>query len=72
MVWEMFHVLLNPFEILNSAFSVVILIPRQMENPQGKNQANNTDEYVFIGIHPQEQHFSWPIGPEAEQKQAGG
>lgn len=47
MVWEMFHVLLNPSEILNSAFSVVILIPRQMENPQGNNQANNTDEYLL-------------------------
>lgn len=53
MVWEMFHMLSNPFEILNSAFSVVILIARQMENPQGNNQVNNTDEYLFMGIHPQ-------------------
>lgn len=56
MVWEMFHVLLNLFEILNSVFSVVILIPRQMENPQRNNLANNTDE------HPQGEQSPQPIG----------
>ena len=53
MVWEMFHALLNPLEIPNSAFSIVVWIPRQMENPQGNNQPNNTDKYLFLGIHPQ-------------------
>lgn len=48
-VWEMFHVLLNPFEILNSASFVFVLIPRKMENPQGDDQANNADE-GFLGI----------------------
>lgn len=56
MVWEMFHVLLNLFEILNSVFSVVILIPRQMENPHRNNMANNTDE------HPQGEQSPQPIG----------
>lgn len=56
MVWEMFHVLLNLFEILNSVFSVVILIPRQMENPRRNNLANNTDE------HPQGHRSPQPIG----------
>lgn len=53
MVWEMFHVLPNPFKILKSAFSGVILIPRQMENTQGNSQANTIDEYLFMWINPQ-------------------
>lgn len=56
MVWETFHVLLNLFEILNSVFSVVILIPRQMENPYRNNLANNTDE------HPQGERSPQAIG----------
>lgn len=71
-VWEMFPVLLNPHEILNPAFSIIILIPKQMENPQGNDHANNTDKCLFMGFHPQEQHFPQPVGPKAEQKEAGG
>lgn len=43
-----------------------------MENPQGNNQADTTDEYLFLGIHPQEQHVTRRVGPQAEQQQAGG
>lgn len=53
MVWEMFHMLPNPFEILKSAFSGVILISRQIENPQENSQATDPNEYLFIGINPQ-------------------
>lgn len=63
-VWEMFHVLLNPFEILNSASFVFVLIPRKMENPQGDDQANKADECPFLRIHPGEHHFP-------DQQQAG-
>lgn len=72
MVWEMFHVLLHLHEILNSAFPIIILIPKQMENPQGNNHVNNMVKCLFMGIHPQEQHFPQPAGPKAEQKEAGG
>lgn len=56
-VWEMFHVLLNPFEILNSGPLVFLSIPRKMENLQGDDQAIEADEYLFLGIHPGEHHL---------------
>lgn len=56
-VWEMSHMLLNPFEFLNSASFVFVLIPRKMGNPQGGDQVNNAHEYPFLGIHPREYLF---------------